>query len=90
MDSKKLFVTNASSSCRGTFRLPQRRICSHCERISHGRAVHLRSVNRLTRGKDYQPLLLRRSMKVLTHETGHIFGLAHCVYFACVMNGSNH
>jgi archaemetzincin len=42
------------------------------------------------RGKDYQALLLRRSMKVLTHETGHIFGLAHCVHFACVMNGSNH
>jgi archaemetzincin len=29
-------------------------------------------------------------MKVLTHETGHLFGLAHCVYFHCVMNGSNH
>jgi archaemetzincin len=42
------------------------------------------------RGKDYQALLLRRSMKVLTHESGHIFGLAHCVHFACVMNGSNH
>ncbi len=42
------------------------------------------------RGKDYQELLLLRSMKVLTHETGHAFGLAHCVYFQCVMNGSNH
>lgn len=42
------------------------------------------------RGKDYPALLLRRSMKVLTHETGHMFGLAHCVYFSCVMNGSNH
>ncbi len=29
-------------------------------------------------------------MKVLTHETGHMFGLAHCVHFSCVMNGSNH
>ena len=42
------------------------------------------------RGKDYPALLLRRSMKVLTHETGHMFGLTHCVYFNCVMNGSNH
>jgi archaemetzincin len=42
------------------------------------------------RGRGYQELLLRRSMKVLTHETGHIFGLGHCVYFHCVMNGSNH
>ncbi|MDD5216464.1 MAG: archaemetzincin [Candidatus Omnitrophica bacterium] len=37
-----------------------------------------------------QFLLLKRSMKVLTHETGHMFGLAHCIYFHCVMNGSNH
>ena len=42
------------------------------------------------RGKDYQKLVLRRSMKVLTHETGHMFGLAHCIYFSCLMNGSNH
>ena len=42
------------------------------------------------RGKDYPALLLQRSMKVLTHETGHMFGLTHCVYFNCVMNGSNH
>jgi len=42
------------------------------------------------RGEDYPALLLRRSMKVLTHETGHMFGLTHCVYFNCVMNGSNH
>jgi archaemetzincin len=39
---------------------------------------------------DYQKLLLWRSAKVLTHETAHMFGLAHCVYFKCVMNGSNH
>ena len=42
------------------------------------------------REKDYQKLVLRRSMKVLTHETGHMFGLAHCIYFSCLMNGSNH
>jgi archaemetzincin len=42
------------------------------------------------RGGDYAQILLRRSGKVLVHETGHIFGLAHCVYFRCVFNGSNH
>jgi archaemetzincin len=35
-------------------------------------------------------LVLRRSCKVLVHEIGHIFGLAHCIYFSCLMNGSNH
>jgi archaemetzincin len=34
-------------------------------------------------------LLLRRSCKVLAHEIGHIFGLSHCVFFHCLMNGSN-
>jgi archaemetzincin len=33
---------------------------------------------------------LLRSMKVLAHETGHMFTLAHCTAFLCVMNGSNH
>jgi len=36
------------------------------------------------------PLLLKRSCKVLAHETGHMFGMQHCIYFDCLMNGSNH
>jgi archaemetzincin len=43
-----------------------------------------------SRGSQYQQLLLRRSTKVLVHETAHMFSLAHCIYFKCVMNGSNH
>jgi len=35
-------------------------------------------------------LMLRRSCKVLAHETGHLFGIMHCVWFRCLMNGSNH
>jgi archaemetzincin len=42
------------------------------------------------RPKDYEELLLRRSCKVLVHETTHMFGLRHCIYFRCVLNGSNH
>jgi archaemetzincin len=38
----------------------------------------------------YGALLLRQSCKVLAHETARIFGLAHCIYFSCLMNGSNH
>ena len=36
------------------------------------------------------PLFLLRSCKVLAHETGHMFGIRHCVHFHCLMNGSNH
>ena len=32
----------------------------------------------------------RRSCKVLAHETSHMFGIEHCIYFRCVLNGSNH
>lgn len=35
-------------------------------------------------------MIQRRSSKVLVHEVGHMFGLKHCIYFLCVMNGSNH
>jgi len=35
-------------------------------------------------------LILRRTLKVVSHELGHAFGISHCTYFACVMNGSNH
>uniref|UniRef100_A0A6B2LAW3 Archaemetzincin-2 n=1 Tax=Arcella intermedia TaxID=1963864 RepID=A0A6B2LAW3_9EUKA len=27
--------------------------------------------------------------KVMTHEIGHMFGIDHCCYFHCLMNGSN-
>ncbi len=38
---------------------------------------------------DSEALAFERSAKVLTHEMGHMFGLRHCVYFRCLMNGSN-
>ncbi len=43
-----------------------------------------------TRPANYKKILLKRSCKVLAHETGHMFSLAHCIFFKCVMNGSNH
>jgi archaemetzincin len=32
---------------------------------------------------------VRRSVQLLSHETGHVFSLPHCVRYECVMNGSN-
>ena len=40
--------------------------------------------------EDTRRLMLRRSCKVLAHETCHMFGIEHCVWFHCLMNGSNH
>ncbi|UCB47154.1 MAG: hypothetical protein JSV25_07000 [Spirochaetota bacterium] len=42
------------------------------------------------RTQDYETHLLLRSCKVLAHETCHMFGLYHCIFYHCMMNGSNH
>jgi archaemetzincin len=34
-------------------------------------------------------VLLRRGFQTLTHELGHTFGMKHCVYFSCLMQGAN-
>lgn len=26
----------------------------------------------------------------MLHEIGHMFGLKHCIFYSCLMNGSNH
>ena len=44
----------------------------------------------LTVAPSREQLMLRRSCKVLAHETGHMFGIRHCICFSCLMNGSNH
>ena len=31
----------------------------------------------------------RRSCSTMVHEIGHMFGLEHCIYYECTMNGSN-
>lgn len=40
--------------------------------------------------EDTQNKLLYRALKVMTHEIGHMFNLKHCIYYKCLMNGSNH
>lgn len=42
------------------------------------------------KGAGASKLILTRSCKVLSHEMGHMFGLRHCIYYQCIMNGSNH
>ena len=41
------------------------------------------------RGTDSDHRMLERSLKVMTHEIGHMFGIAHCAAYRCLMNGSN-
>ncbi len=32
----------------------------------------------------------QRMFKVAAHETGHMLGMQHCIFYECCMNGSNH
>ncbi|HLQ43346.1 MAG TPA: archaemetzincin, partial [Planctomycetaceae bacterium] len=38
---------------------------------------------------DVDKLILLRCCRTLAHETCHMFGITHCTYFTCVVNGSN-
>jgi archaemetzincin len=42
------------------------------------------------RPPDWKLLLLRRATWTLAHEISHMFGLTHCVYYECIIAGSNH
>ncbi|MEZ4452599.1 MAG: archaemetzincin [Nannocystaceae bacterium] len=41
------------------------------------------------RGPDGPRRILRRGLKVMAHEIGHMFSMSHCTFFHCVMNGTN-
>jgi archaemetzincin len=41
------------------------------------------------RPADWKALVLRRATWTMIHETGHMFGIAHCVHWRCIMGGSN-
>jgi len=40
-------------------------------------------------GTDALRLCLLRTLKTGVHELGHMFGIAHCIAYQCVMNGTN-
>jgi len=40
--------------------------------------------------KEETKLLMIRSCHVMVHEITHLFGISHCCYFRCLMNGANH
>ena len=41
------------------------------------------------RPPNFDNYLLYRSCNTLVHEICHTFGLSHCIYYKCLMNGSN-
>lgn len=34
-------------------------------------------------------LILKRAVSTYIHEVIHLFGLEHCIYYSCLMNGAN-
>jgi archaemetzincin len=51
--------------------------------------VGVYSLARYKQGGADEKIFLRRSINVMAHETGHMFGISHCVFYDCVMCGSN-
>jgi archaemetzincin len=39
--------------------------------------------------KEEQILILKRAISTYLHEIMHLFGLEHCIYYLCLMNGAN-
>jgi len=50
------------------------------------RRAGIYSVHRF--GRDPK-MLLRRALKLASHEIGHLFGIQHCIIYECVLNGTN-
>lgn len=48
--------------------------------------VGIWSLSRLSEGGK----LLERTLKIAMHETGHMFGMRHCIKYECLMSGTNH
>lgn len=46
------------------------------------------SLARLDDNADYDKFL-RRTLKIATHETGHMFSMRHCTKYECLMSGTN-
>lgn len=47
------------------------------------------SLYRLDENAD-DKLFLTRTLKIATHETGHMFSIRHCTKYECGMSGTNH
>lgn len=39
--------------------------------------------------EDPELFLLENACYVMVHEIGHMYGLLHCPYYECIMNGFN-
>lgn len=60
---------------------------------SYGDRVGVWSIKRFgdaDRDEQSYRLCLRRTLKTVTHETGHMFTMLHCTAYNCNMCGSNH
>ncbi len=51
--------------------------------------VGVYSLVRYQYGTSEKNTFLKRSLKVMNHELGHIFSMQHCIFYKCIMNGSN-
>ena len=56
--------------------------------FSLARYFEMLSTNGVTDFGSVDAKFMRRAFKVLAHETGHMFGIHHCIHYRCLLNGS--
>ncbi len=56
---------------------------------NYRRSVGVFSFARYGNPDTEKSLVVDRAAKVMAHEIGHMYGLRHCVYFDCLLNGAN-
>ncbi|MBI3723711.1 hypothetical protein HY251_07120 [bacterium] len=56
---------------------------------SFQRPVGVYSLHRFGLGENRETVYRRRAFQLVAHELGHILGMAHCIYYKCLMNGTN-
>jgi archaemetzincin len=67
-------------------------LARHCPRFSDGWAIsdhHRRNGAHAHLNPEETVCWLQHALRTMVHEIGHMLQLEHCIYYRCVMNGSN-
>lgn len=86
-DESDLFIAGLAN---GNCRVAAFSFFRYDPRLEHSEELWYDWRLKKTKSKLMSEIILLRSCRLLTHEIGHLLGIAHCIYYACLMNGSGH
>ena len=86
-DESDLFIAGLAN---GNCRVAAFSFFRYDPRLEHSEELWYDWRLKKTKSKLMSEIILLRSCRLLTHEIGHLLGIGHCIYYACLMNGSGH